>query len=126
MTKSEYILGFLVPDEYREELNKVFEKYENLDRATLMALLLQNELTLLKLRKEVQDKIIMEVFREKPLADEVMTRLEKLIGFPVPQEHRKELNERLQMYENSDRTALISLLLQYDWELIQICENNKA
>lgn len=51
-----------------------------------------------------------------------MTRLEKLIGFPVPQEHRKELNERLQMYENSDRTALISLLLQYDWELIQLTE----
>ena len=52
-----------------------------------------------------------------------MTRLEKLIGFPVPQEHRKELNERLQMYENSDRTALISLLLQYDWELIQLTEH---
>ena len=54
-----------------------------------------------------------------------MTRLEKLIGFPVPQEHRKELNERLQMYENSDRTALISLLLQYDWELIQLTEQKQ-
>lgn len=51
-----------------------------------------------------------------------MTRLEKLIGFPVPQEHRKELNERLKIYENCDRTALISLLLQYDWELIQLTE----
>jgi hypothetical protein len=51
-----------------------------------------------------------------------MTRLEKLIGFPVPHEHRKELNERLHMYENCDRTALISLLLQYDWELIQLTE----
>ena len=49
-----------------------------------------------------------------------MTRLEKLIGFPVPQEHRKELNERLNTYENCDRTTLISLLLQYDWELMQI------
>lgn len=48
-----------------------------------------------------------------------MTRLEKLIGFPVPQEHRKELNERLNTYENCDRTTLISLLLQYDWELLQ-------
>ena len=55
-----------------------------------------------------------------------MTRLEKLIGFPVPQEHRKELNERLNTYENCDRTTLISLLLQYDWELIQICEKNKG
>lgn len=51
-----------------------------------------------------------------------MTRLEKLIGFPVPQEHRKELNERLNTYENCDRTTLISLLLQYDWELIQLTE----
>lgn len=49
-----------------------------------------------------------------------MTRLEKLIGFPVPQEHRKELNERLNTYENCDRTTLISLLLQYDWELLQM------
>ena len=49
-----------------------------------------------------------------------MTRLEKLIGFPVPQEHRKELNERLNTYENCDRTTLISLLLQHDWELLQM------
>lgn len=49
-----------------------------------------------------------------------MTRLEKLIGFPVPQEHRKELNERLNTYENCDRTTLISLLLQYDWEFLQM------
>ena len=49
-----------------------------------------------------------------------MTRLEELIGFPVPQEHRKELNERLNTYENCDRTTLISLLLQYDWELLQM------
>lgn len=49
-----------------------------------------------------------------------MTRLEKMIGFPVPQEHRKELNERLNTYENCDRTTLISLLLQYDWELLQL------
>ena len=48
-----------------------------------------------------------------------MTRLEKLIGFPVPQEHRKELKERMETYENCDRTTLISLLLQYDWELLQ-------
>ena len=48
-----------------------------------------------------------------------MTRLEKLIGFPVPQEHRKELNERLNTYENCDRTTLISLLLQHDWEILQ-------
>lgn len=48
-----------------------------------------------------------------------MTRLEKMIGFPVPQEHRKELNERLNTYENCDRTTLISLLLQYDWEILQ-------
>lgn len=48
-----------------------------------------------------------------------MTRLEKMIGFPVPQEHRKELNERLNIYENCDRTTLISLLLQYDWEVLQ-------
>ena len=48
-----------------------------------------------------------------------MTRLEKLIGFPVPQEHRKELNDKLNTYENCDRTTLISLLLQYDWELLQ-------
>lgn len=48
-----------------------------------------------------------------------MTRLEKMIGFPVPQEHRKELNERLNTYENCDRTTLISLLLQHDWELLQ-------
>ena len=52
-----------------------------------------------------------------------MTRLEKLIGFPVPHEHRKELNERLHMYENCDRTALISLLLQCDWRLIQLTES---
>ena len=52
-----------------------------------------------------------------------MTRLEKMIGFPVPQEHRKELNERLNTYENCDRTTLISLLLQYDWELLQLREN---
>ena len=52
--------------------------------------------------------------------DNKMTRLEKMIGFPVPQEHRKELNERLNTYENCDRTTLISLLLQYDWELLQI------
>lgn len=52
--------------------------------------------------------------------DNKMTRLEKLIGFPVPQEHRKELNERMETYENCDRTTLISLLLQYDWELMQI------
>lgn len=51
-----------------------------------------------------------------------MTRLEKLIGFPVPQEHRKELNERLNTYENCDRTTLISLLLQYDWELLQLAK----
>ncbi len=51
-----------------------------------------------------------------------MTRLEKLIGFPVPQEHRKELNERLNTYENCDRTTLISLLLQYDWEHLQLRE----
>lgn len=54
-----------------------------------------------------------------------MTRLEKLIGFPVPQEHRKELNERLNTYENCDRTTLISLLLQYDWELLQLRENTQ-
>ena len=48
-----------------------------------------------------------------------MTRLEKLIGFPVPQEHRKELKERMETYENCDRTTLISLLLQHDWELLQ-------
>jgi hypothetical protein len=48
-----------------------------------------------------------------------MTRLEKMIGFPVPKEHRKELNERLNTYENCDRTTLISLLLQYDWEVLQ-------
>ena len=48
-----------------------------------------------------------------------MTRLEKLIGFPVPQEHRKELNDRLNTYENCDRTTLISLLLQHDWEILQ-------
>ena len=48
-----------------------------------------------------------------------MTRLEKMIGFPVPREHRKELNERLNTYENCDRTTLISLLLQYDWEILQ-------
>lgn len=41
-----------------------------------------------------------------------MTRLEKLIGFPVPQEHRKELNERLNTYENCDRTTLISLKIK--------------
>ena len=52
-----------------------------------------------------------------------MTRLEKMIGFPVPQEHRKELNERLNTYENCDRTTLISLLLQYDWELLQMQNN---
>ena len=52
-----------------------------------------------------------------------MTRLEKLIGFPVPQEHRKELNESLHMYENCDRTTLISLLMQYDWELLQTQTN---
>lgn len=51
-----------------------------------------------------------------------MTRLEKMIGFPVPQEHRKELNERLNTYENCDRTTLISLLLQHDWELLQLTE----
>lgn len=55
-----------------------------------------------------------------------MTRLEKLIGFPVPQEHRKELNERLNTYENCDRTTLISLLLQYDWELLQLRENTQG
>ena len=48
-----------------------------------------------------------------------MTRLDKLIGFPVPQEHRKELNERLNTYENCDRTTLISLLLQHDWKILQ-------
>ena len=48
-----------------------------------------------------------------------MKTLDELIGFPVPQEHRKELNERLNTYENCDRTTLISLLLQYDWELLQ-------
>lgn len=51
-----------------------------------------------------------------------MTRLEKMIGFPVPQEHRKELNERLNAYKNCDRTTLISLLLQYDWELLQLAK----
>lgn len=51
--------------------------------------------------------------------ENIMTRLEKLIGFPVPQEHRKELNDKLNTYENCDRTTLISLLLQYDWELLQ-------
>ena len=54
-----------------------------------------------------------------------MTRLEKLIGFPVPKEHRKELNERLNTYENCDRTTLISLLLQYDWERLQLRENTQ-
>lgn len=49
-----------------------------------------------------------------------MTRLEKLIGFPVPQEHKQELNERLNTYDNCDRTTLISLLLQHDWELLQL------
>lgn len=57
--------------------------------------------------------------------DNKMTRLEKLIGFPVPQEHRKELNERLNTYENCDRTTLISLLLQYDWELLQMRVNTQ-
>ena len=52
-----------------------------------------------------------------------MTRLEKMIGFPVPQEHRKELNERLNTYENCDRTTLISLLLQHDWELLHLQKN---
>ena len=52
--------------------------------------------------------------------ENIMTRLEKLIGFPVPQEHRKQLKERMETYENCDRTTLISLLLQYDWELMQI------
>ena len=54
-----------------------------------------------------------------------MTRLEELIGFPVPHEHRKELNERLNTYENCDRTTLISLLLQYDWELLQMQNNTQ-
>lgn len=48
-----------------------------------------------------------------------MTRLEKLIGFPIPQEHRKELNDKLNTYLNCDKTTLISALLQYDWELLQ-------
>ena len=49
-----------------------------------------------------------------------MTKLEKLIGFSVPQEHRKELNERLNTYENCDRTTLISLLLLYDLEFHEL------
>lgn len=51
-----------------------------------------------------------------------MTRLDELVGFPIPPEHRKELNDRLSIYEKSDKTALMSLLLQYDWELIQLTE----
>lgn len=49
-----------------------------------------------------------------------MKTLDELIGFPVPQEHRKELNEKLNAYENCGRTTLISLLLQHDWELLQL------
>ena len=52
--------------------------------------------------------------------ENIMTRLEKLIGCPVPQEHRKQLKERMETYENCDRTTLISLLLQYDLEFHEL------
>lgn len=45
--------------------------------------------------------------------------LDEYIGFPVPKEHREELWKRLCIYATMTKKELMSLLLQYDWEILQ-------
>lgn len=49
-----------------------------------------------------------------------MITLDEFIGFPVPKEHREELWKRLCSYSAMTKKELMSLLLQYDWELLQL------
>lgn len=49
-----------------------------------------------------------------------MITLDEYIGFPVPKEHREELWKRLCIYATMTKKELMSLLLQYDWELLQV------
>ena len=49
-----------------------------------------------------------------------MITLDELIGFPIPKEHREELWKRLCSYSAMTKKELMSLLLQYDWELLQL------
>lgn len=48
-----------------------------------------------------------------------MITLDEFIGFPVPKEHREELWKRLCSYSAMEKKELMSLLLQYDWEILQ-------
>lgn len=49
-----------------------------------------------------------------------MITLDELIGFPIPKEHREELWKRCSTYVSMTRKELVALLLQYDWELLQM------
>lgn len=49
-----------------------------------------------------------------------MITLDEFIGFPVPKEHREELWKRLCSYSAMEKKELMSLLLQYDWEILQM------
>ena len=78
---------------------------------------------------EVLQSRVDEVIELKRRQERVNNMLiDELIGFPVPQEHRKELNDKLNTYLKCDRTTLISLLLQHDWnmmELMSVAKNGK-
>lgn len=46
--------------------------------------------------------------------------LDELVGFPIPQEHRENLMEKWSVYKGMTHQELIALLLQNDWEVLQM------
>ena len=46
--------------------------------------------------------------------------LDELVGFPIPQEHRENLMEKWSAYKSMTHQELIALLLQNDWEVLQM------
>lgn len=49
-------------------------------------------------------------------------QLDGMIGFPIPQEHREELMKRMSTYESMTKEELISLLLQNDYDYLQMID----
>lgn len=49
-----------------------------------------------------------------------MITISELIGFPVSKEQGEELMNRLSIYNKMTKKELMVLLLQYDWELLQM------
>lgn len=55
-----------------------------------------------------------------------MITISEMIGFPVSKKHGEELMNRLSIYNKMTKKELMVLLLQYDWELLQLRENTQG